>query len=216
MVRIRFAAGVAVAAVAAAGTGAIGDRGRAHADGFYYEEAVGLSAARGHAADALGTSLRLRIGFGMRLGALSIEPWFAGDLAFDRDGATFALFGGAPARGHADLSAMGIDARCTTGRWHHLALFVRGGPRVATGDGTLSGAAGRGLGVGTGLELVGRVRALGFLFAPLFFAHAGPVITGALFLDEGLDAYALDAPAGGVRWTATASTTIGFAAGTAF
>ena len=41
---------------------------------------------------------------------------------------------------------------------------------------------GRGLGVGAGIQLKGKVPAIGFLFFPLFFADWGPKVTAALFV----------------------------------
>lgn len=43
------------------------------------------------------------------------------------------------------------------------------------------------LAAGGGLQLRGRVRALGFIWTPLFFVKRGPHVTGALFVDYGYE-----------------------------
>lgn len=188
----------------------------AHADGFFYEETFGAAATRGDERAVLGNLLHVRLGVGFRLGNWSLEPWFGSDVTLDRRGETLGVFGGTPAPGRADLSTMGLDVKYATPRDHGLSVYLRGGPRAVSGEGALAGAAGRGLGVGTGIELVGRVRALGFLWAPLFFLHKGPFVTGALFLDAGVDAYALDTPERTTHLLTQVTTSIGFAVGTDF
>ena len=191
--------------------------GAARADGFFYEETFGASSARGPERDVLGKMLHVKLGVGFRLGDWSLEPWFGSDVTLDRMGATLGIYGGMPVPGRADVSTMGLDVKYATPRDHGLSIYLRGGPRVLTGDmGALAGASGRGLGVGTGVELVGKVRALGFLWAPLFFLHKGPFITGALFVDAGLDEYALDTPERTTRAVTQVTTSIGFSAGTDF
>ena len=181
--------------------------GTASADGYYYEQSFGLSDARE------GAHLHLQLGFGYKLGNLSISPWLAGDLTFDRDGAMFDVFGGAPQMGHVDVQAYGADAKYTVPLDGGFSLYARGGPRYASGTDMYGGP---GLGVGAGVQLVGRVRALGFLWAPLFFIPRGPMATGALFLDQGLDVYRMTAPGAPAITAPIVSTNIGFAVGTAF
>jgi hypothetical protein len=54
--------------------------------------------------------------------------------------------------------------------------------------------AGRGLGGGVGLQLRGKVRALGFAYWPLFFVPVGPKVNAAIFIDHGVDFYRLHDP----------------------
>jgi hypothetical protein len=110
---------------------------------------------------------------------------------------------------------MGLDAKYIVALDHRLEVFARGGPLVAEGTGALAGFHGRGVGVAAGAQLSGKVRALGFLWSPLFFLNRGPRVTGALFLDAGYDFYFLrrgseviDARVGHVS--------VGFAVGSAF
>ena len=188
----------------------------ARADGYYYSEQLGFSTARGRDAQALATSLHTRAGLGVRWGAFSIEPWVEADLAFDRDGATLELFGGSPAMGRADLEGFGLDARFSEPLGDSFSAYVRAGPRYATATGTLAAYSGFGFGTGTGIALVGKVRAFGFLWAPLFFVPKGPLVRAALYLDEGLDFYALRARGMPTIAAPVIATSIGFAVGTDF
>jgi hypothetical protein len=189
---------------------------QARADGYYYSEQLGFSTARGRDAQALATSLHTRAGLGVRWGGFSIEPWVEADLAFDRDGATLELFGGAPAMGHADLEGFGLDARYSEPLGDRFSVYVRAGPRYATATGSLSAYRGFGFGTGTGIALIGKVRAFGFLWAPLFFVKKGPLVRAALYLDEGLDFYELEARGMPTITAPVLSTSLGFAVGTDF
>src|SRR6476619_5042688 len=103
---------VAAALLLAAGT--------AHADGYYYEQSYGVSSVRG--AMGAGTALHIRLGFGVRVGNVALEPWMAGDLTFDRVGDTYGV-GGEPAMNHADLTGVGFDARWTAPVAEHIAIY---------------------------------------------------------------------------------------------
>jgi len=184
-------------------------------DGWYYEESFGVSSARGGDVPSLNPALRVRLGLGWRSGQLSLEPWAAGDLTFDRDDARFGIAGGEPSAGAADLAQFGLDAKYIAPLDAHLAVYVRAGPRFGDGDGSLATAYGPGFGAGTGIQLTGRVRALGLLFAPLFFVHRGPTITAAVFVDEGLDVYWLSTDQATLR-VPIVSSNFGFAFGSAF
>jgi hypothetical protein len=188
----------------------------AHADGFYYSQAYGLSSARGDGAPMLGESLQLRIALGWRFGAFTVGPLISANLAGERDDAYWGLVGGDPSAGDSDLKSYGLDARYHVAIRHNLAIYVRGGPRYASGLGALGGYSGFGAGVATGVQLTGRVRALGFLFAPLFFMSKGPMITASVFLDENVDWYRLDAAGMRELSVPLLGTSIGLAAGSHF
>jgi len=168
--------------------------GPARGDGFFYAQSYGISSARGEARPMLGESLQLRINMGWRFGHLSLGPWFAGHLATPRDGAVYGLVGGDPPDGDSDLEGVGADARYNAPLpWDHVSLYVRGGPRYASGMGALNGYRGFGVGAGSGIQITGKVRALGFLFAPFFFMKKGPLINAVLFVDQNVDWYRLTA-----------------------
>src|SRR5688572_32032417 len=83
----------------------------AHADGFYYSQAYGISSARSDGAPLLGESLQLRLAMGWRFGAITVGPWAAADIAIERDDAYFRLVGGEPTMGDSDLKTYGVDTR---------------------------------------------------------------------------------------------------------
>jgi hypothetical protein len=188
----------------------------AYADGFYYSQAYGLSSARGDGAVPLGESLQLRLLAGWRFGALTVGPWMGVNMALARDNAYFGFVGGEPPMGDSDLETYGVDARYHATLHENLVMYVRGGPRYASGLGALDGYSGFGVGAATGVQLTGRVRALGFLFAPLFFMDKGPKITASVFLDENVDWYWLRASNMPPLSMPLLGTSIGIAAGSHF
>jgi hypothetical protein len=185
-------------------------------DGAYVDESFGVASAHGKLARVLGDPLHLRFAVGMRLGSFAIEPWFLSDLQTSRVGAFKGLVGGDPAPGSADLTALGIDLKYIQPIDDHLSAYVRGGPLAADANGALAGYTGRGLGVAGGVQLTGQVRALGFLWSPLFFLKRGPMVTGSLFLDAGYDFYFLRANAGEPINARIGHVNVGFAVGSAF
>lgn len=188
----------------------------AQADGFYYGQSYGVSSARADGSSMLGASLQLRVQLGWRWGAWSVGPWFAGHLAAPRDGSTFGIVGGQPQSGDSDFESLGVDARYNATIRGHLTAYVRGGPRIGRGIGALDGYRGAGFGVGTGLQLAGRVRALGFVFAPLFFMKRGPSIQACVYLDQNVDWYSLSADRMPTLSMPLVGTSIGIGAGSYF
>ena len=199
-----------VALVALAVTGGV-----ARADGAYLTESFGVASGSGFAG-MLGTPLHLRLAIGMRLGNVAIEPWIVSDLQTERDGAILGLAGGEPRPGTADVNSMGLDARYIVALHDHVAVFARGGPMVSDGTGALAGYHGRGVGAAAGAQLTGKVRALGFLWAPLFFVKRGPMLTGALLVDAGYDFVFLRMPGAPVVDARIGHVSVGFAVGSAF
>lgn len=184
--------------------------------GAYVSESFGVATARGALASSLGHPMHVRLALGMRLGQLAIEPWLMQDLQTERTGAFRGIVGGDPAAGGADLNVMGIDAKYIVPLDRHLEVFVRGGPLTAEGNGALSSYRGRGFGFAGGAQLSGRVRALGFLWSPLFFLKRGPMVTGALFLDAGYDVYFLRSKSMPAIDERVGHVSVGFAIGSAF
>jgi len=185
-------------------------------NGLYVAESFGAGAANGPLQRVVGGALHVRIGLGMRLGNFAIEPWIASDLQTQRDGGFRGLIGGDPSSGSADIELKGLDAKYIIPLDSHIDVFVRGGPLLADGNGALAGYHGPGVGIAGGAQLSGRVRALGFLWAPLFFLDRGPMVTGALFLDAGYDATFLRMSGGPPLNAGIAHVSIGFAIGTGF
>lgn len=188
----------------------------ASADGFYYSQAYGLSSARGDGAPYLGESLQLRIALGWRFGAFTVGPLIGTEMAVQRDGAFLGFVGGDPMTGDSDLKTYGIDGRYHGVLHKNLVMYVRGGPRFASGLGALDSYSGFGVGAATGFQLRGRVRALGFLFAPAFFMKKGPMITASVFIDESVDYYQLSRDAMPNVSLPIVGTSFGIAAGSHF
>ena len=205
---MRLAAAVAVVLATAASP--------ARADGFYYGQSYGISSARSDGNAMMGESLHLRVQLGWRWDEWSVGPWFAGHLSAPRDGAMFGLVGGEPQPGDSDMEAIGVDVRYNALLRDHLTAYVRGGPRIAQGLGALDGYRGAGLGAATGLQLSGRVRALGFLFAPLFFAKKGPSVNACIYIDQSVDWYRLTADQMPALSMPIVGTSIGIGAGSYF
>ena len=111
----------------------------------------------------------------------AIEVWIAPEL-FDP--------------GQTMISA-GIDAKYLWPVADHVELYLRGSASHLWIDGAelganeLVGYGGRGLGVGTGIQIAGDVPLIGLLAWPLFFVHRGPKIRAALWLEQGYDFYRL-------------------------
>ncbi len=204
-------AAITIAAFATAGDAA-------RADGFFYQQSYGVSSARGDDAGVIGESLALRIALGWRWGAFQLGPTFSGHLAWYRDDALFDFVGGVPEEGDSDLEVAGIDARYNGRLFRTISIYVRGGPRWANGtEGVLDGASGFGVGAGTGVAITGKVRALGFVFVPLFFSNKGPMVTATLFVDNNVDWYRLRGGTSSMDVSLPiVSTSIGFGAGSFF
>lgn len=190
----------------------------AHADGFYYQQSYGISSARGDDAGVIGESLALRIALGWRWGTFQLGPTFAGHLAWYRDDALFDFVGGVPEQGDSDMEVVGIDGRYNARVFRNVSIYVRGGPRWANGtEGVLDGASGFGVGAATGVALTGKVRALGFVFVPMFFAKKGPLINATLFIDQNVEWYRLrGGPSSMDVSLPMVGTSIGFGAGSFF
>jgi hypothetical protein len=193
----------------------------ARADGIYFSESFGVGRARGDFEPIVRNAIHTRFAIGARVRWLAIEPWVTADLQTDRDGAWRGLVGGEPAAGLADVESYGIAVKLIGPLYRgpsgeRLEAYVRGGPFLAGGTGMLEGADGQGLAVAAGFQLTGKVRALGFLWAPLFFVKKGPMVTGALFLDQGYDFYRMRAADGSHLTARIGHVSVGFAIGSSF
>ena len=137
-------------------------------------------------------SLHLRIQLGWRWGSLYDRAVVAGHLAAR---SRQAIYGGS-ARRRSTARRFRLQEHRRRRRYNatvhkNISIYVRGGPRVAEGLGALDGYRGYGLGAGTGVQITGKVRALGFLFAPLFFMKKGPLINACVYFDQNVDCYRL-------------------------
>ncbi len=185
----------------------------AAADGSY----VAMGFGPGDVADELrahtDTTFRIRFGVGHRFDNLAVEAFVAGDILDD-----YVM---------SEATSVGVDLKYIVELSDHLQGYVRGSAsRMSTtlggGTGYDDGCfdcygsssygrdyAGRGLGGGAGLQVRGKVRAIGFLYWPLFFVPAGPKVNAAFYVDHGMDFYRLHSGDGGggtidaklYRWT---------------
>lgn len=207
--RLAFAA-VLVAALAS----------HARADGVYASESFGAGAVRSQLGDyASNGSLRIRLSAGYRAGHWAGEAFVAPEFLFDSYGSDTVAVG------------YGLDIRRIQPVSKHLSIYLRGSmSRMAIaanqvyyadcidycGGSSLDGAAGRGLGIGMGAQLSGKVPVLGLLAWPLFFTSGGPKMTGAVFIEDSYDFYRLVRPSGGTVDASITRWTFGVAAGTDF
>jgi hypothetical protein len=156
----------------------------ARADGFYFREGLGTGRLHGPAGEWFESSgIVGGWAVGRRVDRLAIEATL--DLA-DLSGRR--QFAGA------EYTALwwGLRARYLFPVNEHVELYLRGGLNrtelFEVGfDDPARGAeyGGRGLEYGAGVQVRGRVRALGFLFWPLFFTGIGPKVNAGLWLDTG-------------------------------
>lgn len=184
----------------------------AAADGSYFTMGFGPGDVGSELRDHSATTFRIRAGAGHRIGNIAVEGFIAGDIFDD-----YTI---------SDASTVGLDLKYILPLSTSFQAYVRGSAsRMSTtlgaygnGDGPCYSCggyydgrdyAGRGLGAGAGLQLRGKVRAIGFLYWPLFFVPAGPKVNAAFYVDHGYDFYRLH-PADGrggtidaklYRWT---------------
>jgi hypothetical protein len=190
-------------------------------DGYYFTQAVGVGIARGELQPLVGRSIQTRLAVGARVRWLAFEPWIRSDLQLDREGAFKGIVGGEPADGRADLEAYGLDLkligplyRAPTGE--RVEAYVRGGASYTGGTGMLERHGGVGYGAAAGIQISGKVRALGFLWSPLFFVKRGPKVTGSLYLDQGYDFYRMRDDSGNTVTARVGHVSVGFAVGSGF
>ena len=163
----------------------------ARADGFYFTEQFGGSDDKSELGDYMPSALNFRIAGGMRAGAWAVEAHFGAHIGIE-DG---RIKGDVPEwQRHNSLTVAGVDLKYIQPIANHLEAYLRGGLSYGymDSDGTsIAGYAGRGMTGGAGIQLKGKVRALGFLAWPFFFLKIGPKVTGALWIDASYSFYRL-------------------------
>ncbi len=188
---------------------------RAHADGVYFQQMFGIGQSD---SPLIGKTVQTRAGIGARVQNLAIESWVASDSAPEREGAVFGLVGGEPRMG-SDLASYGIAIRTIVPIHRSEKVTFEGYTRIGAGlveaSGRLDGYGGTMVGVGGGFQVRGLVRALGFVWGPLFWLQRGPRVTGALFVDYSYERIALTR-ADRELHTRGSHLVMGFAIGSAF
>jgi hypothetical protein len=200
------------------------------ADGVYFTESFGGTDVKDDLSPYMESAVRFRVAGGYRRKNLAFELWFAGDLNagsqsyYDAPPSTGyeistpdrgGYYDGSYSSGdsYTSLASYGLDLKYLQPIAPNLEMYVRGGLSKAYAEGL--DAEGRGLGIGAGIQLKGKVPALGFLFWPFFFTNIGPKITAAVFVDTSYEFYRLHGP----THTTDASLdhlTLGFAVGNDF
>ncbi len=167
----------------------------ARADGWYFSEGAGYTKVK----DELGAyfpadAFRIRIAIGMRRDHWALEGFIAPVINNDLEpGFAARTTGGTYVPPTPPgLATYGLDLKYIQPVASHLEVYLRGSMSRAIADGELDSYSGRGLGVGAGLQLKGKVSPWGLLWAPLFFlVRSGPMLTGSLWVDNGYEFYRL-------------------------
>lgn len=169
--------------------------GPARADGTYFSFGAGPTTVDDELAATVTEGGHVRLAVGHRFGALAVEGFLRPEW-LEADGPLSA-------------TSYGVDARYVVRLGDGVQGYVRGGlsrlrldsyGRFDGGEPVAIGGAyeraGRGAGGGVGVQLRGKVRALGFLYWPFFFLPVGPKVDAALTFDHGVDFYRLHDPTG--------------------
>ena len=150
----------------------------ARADGIYFEESLGTSSVGSDLGDIYNGSLFAKVSIGAHVDNLSAAAFFAADVLEAR--------GGQQHPGTASLLRYGAEARYFIPMRNKVHLYMRGGlSSDHLTDSSLGPMRGRGIEYGTGAMFTTKVRALGFLFWPAFFAGIGPKVSLSLWSDLG-------------------------------
>jgi hypothetical protein len=159
----------------------------ASADGFYFTESIGGVRVEDRLGDLVDDGLRARIAVGWRGKRWAIE----GHLAFtggDRYDEQTGLY-----ETREGLTTYGIDVKYIQPLSRRLELYVRGTASRGVLTGSEGDFSGRGLGIGGGVQLKGKVPVLALLFWPVIFIPKvpGPKMTGSLYVENGFEFYRL-------------------------
>jgi hypothetical protein len=165
----------------------------ASADGLYVSESFGGSKAKDELADYMDGGLNMRLSLGYRKDRWAGEVWFGAAVPLEGN---FACAECGSRNGVDEgLVQYGFDVKYISPLAGKLEGYVRGGLTNAIAAGyEREGSeqySGRGLAGGVGIQIKGKVPALGLLWAPLFLTDIGPKITAAAFVDTGIEFYRL-------------------------
>jgi hypothetical protein len=172
----------------------------AAADGVYFSESFGGSDVKDQLGARIDAAGRFRFAGGYRHGSWAVELWGGVLLGIEgaRDTAPCSECQLRTTDGPSHdvyeptiFGAYGLDVKYVQPLASHVEVYLRTGASELGGEVQGAEYAGRGLGVGAGLQLKGKVPAVGFLFWPLFFTGIGPKVTASLWADTGYDFYRL-------------------------
>jgi hypothetical protein len=189
----------------------------AAADGFYGLMGMGGGHVSDELADIIGpNTVRLKLAVGYRWDKIAIEAWIGPEFGVGyADGDRYGQDPYDPYDSYDDgvLGTYGLDVKMLQPLSKHWSVYARGSASHMTYEDRELG--GRGLGAGAGIQLAGKVPAIGFLWWPLFFLNKGPKVHSAVYFDMSHDFYRLHGPGPSIdgkidRWM------IGFAVGQDF
>jgi hypothetical protein len=192
----------------------------AAADGLYFFEGVGASEYSDEVADYIGDSgINIHGGLGWRSGHIALEVYARAEIPVLTAHALDGAYGGSttnpypyPALSTDGLAIVGLDLKVIQPVSKHWSAYARAGLSKMIADDEYSG---RGVGATAGIQVAGKVPALGFLFSPMFFTNIGPKVHAAAWFEANTSFHRLhgDGPSIDARiqgWT------VGFSVGQDF
>lgn len=183
----------------------------ARADGLYFAEGLGPTIYRGDLAASLEAGVHVRGALGYRFGHLALEAWAQGELPA-MNGAHAERDAAVPRPGLPTM--LGLDVKVIQPLSTHWSGYARTGLSAMKTE--FAGYAGRGVQATAGIQLAGKVRALGFLWAPFFFLGVGPKVHAALWFEATTSYHRLHADARPSLDARLTSWTFGFSLGQDF
>jgi hypothetical protein len=162
------------------------------ADGMYGRLSMGGGHVTDELAEVFGTNtIHMRLAIGYRWDRVAIEAWLGPESAigpYDYDG---NANGDYEPNDHT-LGLYGLDVKFIQPLNKNVSAYARvSASHAYYGDLDLGG---RGLGGAAGIQLAGKVPALGYLWWPLFFLGKGPKVHSAIYFDVSHDFYRLHGP----------------------
>jgi hypothetical protein len=153
----------------------------ARADGWYFSESFGGASMGDELGQYFDADAAFRLAVGRRIGRLVIEGYVQGTFLTGKRWLEYDYY---------SLTTFGFDAK----HYYQLGKLTRAYLRGGFGRAEMSDDGwrdeygigmygGRILSYGGGVQVSGKVRALGFLFWPLFFAKTGPKVSASAFVD---------------------------------
>lgn len=181
----------------------------ASADGYYFTEAFGGTGVKDDLSAYMPSSVHFRVAVGRRRGNWATELFMQAHLNTEL---------GDSQNYPPDLTTGGLAIKYIEPVSPHLELYLRGSATLGSLDERFKDYAGRGLGLGAGLQYKGRGSVWGLLWWPLFWlVKDGPKMTGAIYIEDSYEYYRLHGPTRGDVINAQLSNiTVGYAVGTDF
>ena len=181
----------------------------ASADGYYFTEGLGGTTVKDDLAAYMPSSVHFRVAVGRRRGHWATELFMQAHLNTELGNSEYYP---------PNLTTGGLAVKYIEPISPNVELYLRGSATYGSLDEGFKDYAGRGLGLGAGVQLKGRGSMWGLLWAPLFWlVKTGPKMTGAIWIDDGYEYYRLHGShRGDVINAQLTHITVGYAVGTDF